>query len=222
MGIDPEELAELHPVLYHMAAEGSWPSIRRRGLLSTTSLLDLFEMGGDDRAAIEDRHRPESVAIVHADHGRAIVRDQKPLNVKILTRVLEDELTPRDWFRVLNSKVFFWLRRKRLETMMNARAYRDIPKVVLEVSTQELLAHHASHTFLAPMNTGATHPAGHRRGLTTFQRLPDYPFYERKRRGLEPAVELAVAGGVPDLADFVVRVREVRPGFEDVVLWSRK
>lgn len=44
MGVTPEELANLYPRLYHMAEPGSWESIRRYGLLSTSSLLSLFEI----------------------------------------------------------------------------------------------------------------------------------------------------------------------------------
>ena len=54
-------------------------NIRKHGLLSTTALLDLFEVRGEDRARIEERHRPECVEITHATHRRAVVRDQKSL-----------------------------------------------------------------------------------------------------------------------------------------------
>ena len=37
-----EELLSDCPTLYHMAEDRSWPSIRHRGLLSTTALLDLY------------------------------------------------------------------------------------------------------------------------------------------------------------------------------------
>ena len=39
-------ITALYPPLYHMAAEGSWPSIQRHGLLSTSALLDLYEVCG--------------------------------------------------------------------------------------------------------------------------------------------------------------------------------
>jgi hypothetical protein len=41
-----------------MAEAGSWPSIKRHGLLSTTALLDLFEIPAPDRES--DRIRPAS------------------------------------------------------------------------------------------------------------------------------------------------------------------
>jgi hypothetical protein len=49
----PERLASRYPVLFHMAEDGSWESIRERGLLSTSALLDLFEVEAEERFAIE-------------------------------------------------------------------------------------------------------------------------------------------------------------------------
>ena len=45
--LTPEYLAQRWPRLYHMAEAGSWESVKRHGLLSTTALLDLFEVSGD-------------------------------------------------------------------------------------------------------------------------------------------------------------------------------
>lgn len=61
-----EELDELlHdcPTLYHMAERGSWHSIKEHGLLSTSALLDLYEVPEPRRTEIEATHRPQSVAI---------------------------------------------------------------------------------------------------------------------------------------------------------------
>ena len=40
--MDVADLCNEYPLAYHMAALGSWPSIQRRGLLSTTALLARF------------------------------------------------------------------------------------------------------------------------------------------------------------------------------------
>jgi hypothetical protein len=48
-----EVIATRWPRLFHMAEAGSWLAIQRYGLLSTTALLDLFEITGDDRDSIE-------------------------------------------------------------------------------------------------------------------------------------------------------------------------
>ncbi len=91
-------LIRLCPRLYHMADAVSWPSIERYGLLSTTALLDLFEINGARRAQLESSRRSRPEEITHITHGRALLRDQKPLNEKKLLTALMNNLTPQDWY----------------------------------------------------------------------------------------------------------------------------
>ena len=57
------------------------------------------------------------------------------------------------------------------------------------------------------MNSGNTLPIAHPRGLRTFSKIKDYPFEERLRRGpYYTVVELAVEGGVKNIADYTIRV----------------
>ena len=44
IAMTPEDMARKYPFLYHMAELSSWPSIQRHGLLSTSALLDLYEI----------------------------------------------------------------------------------------------------------------------------------------------------------------------------------
>ena len=90
-----------------MAEFGSWPKIEERGLLSTTALLDAFEIVGEQRFKIESEWRPTSVAIEHPHHGEAIIRDQKPMTPHTLGNVLIDDVTPQQWYEFLNRKTFF-------------------------------------------------------------------------------------------------------------------
>jgi hypothetical protein len=71
VGITAEQLANFYPFIYHMAEDGSWDSIRQRGSMSTSALLDLFEIEGERRFAIESQHRPESVRLEHPNYGRS-------------------------------------------------------------------------------------------------------------------------------------------------------
>jgi hypothetical protein len=43
-GVTPKAFSELYPRLYHMAHEEAWEQIQRFGLLSTTSILKLWEV----------------------------------------------------------------------------------------------------------------------------------------------------------------------------------
>ncbi|HTD84451.1 MAG TPA: hypothetical protein VK648_11745 [Gemmatimonadaceae bacterium] len=218
-GISAAELSQKYPVLYHMAAVGSWPSITKFGLLSTTALLDLFEISGSQRAMIEESHRPGPITITHEVYGSAVIRDQKPMSDAGLVRALIGGLKPRDWYRLLNSRVFFWLKRERLLRLLGAKAYRDDSHTVLEVDTAALLARHSEHVYLCPLNSGCTKPMPFLRGADTFLRVEHYPFEYRRKRGLDPVVELSVAGGVPDISEFTNRVVEMRGDVEVKQIW---
>lgn len=218
-GVTEAELARKFRRLYHMAEDGSWASIRRHGLLSTTALLDLYGVNGDKRLALEARHRAESMPINHPTYGRAVVRDQKPMSDDALRRCLQDGLTPERWYRILNSKVFFWLTEERLERLLGAAAYADRTHDVIVLDTESLLAAHAPSVSLAPMNTGCTRPFPHKRGLRTFQALATYPYCDRRRRGLEVVIELAVEGGVRDVESHVIEVRSQKHGTKGDVIW---
>ena len=223
MSVRPEILAERHPFLYHMAQLGSWPAIERHGLLSTRALLDRFEVKGDARDRLESQHRPDSVEIAHPEHGRAVIRDQKPMSDRALLRCLRDGLTPADWYRILNEKVYFWLDRGRLDGLLAARAYRGRRQTVLTVATAELLARHGERVLLSPINSGSTVYTPQPRGRDTFLPLASYPLeaWERRRGRKHAIVELTVAYAVPDIRDLVVRVEEAGGGQPTTVLWER-
>lgn len=212
--MDPERLALRYPVLFHMAEDGSWESIRERGLLSTSALLALFEVEGEERFAIESARRPEIVELKHPEHGVALVRDNKPMQEKALERCLHG-MTPREWYEHLNWRVFFWVEQKRLLKLLGARAYRDRPHLVLEVDTAALLGRHAERVTLSSINSGATfamNPAP--RGPDTFRRISDHP------KG-KTVVELAVDYAVPDVAGFVLSVSRWHGAEKVGEVWRR-
>jgi hypothetical protein len=207
MTITIDQLTTYYPRLYHMAEKGIWPSIERHGLLSTTALLDLFEINGDLRRRIETEHRPQSVTITHPKHGNATIRDQKPMREGPLRECLQG-MTPRQWYSMLNGRVFFWVTEDRVQTLLNAKAYRDHIHTVVTVETRSLLKKYASVIALSPINSGSTIYNPRPRGPETFRSLADYPFEERRKlRGVANAVaEEAVGYAVLDLRDFVIRV----------------
>lgn len=197
--MDPERLAGRYPMLYHMAEDGSWESIRRIGLLSTSALLDRFEVEGERRYAIESTRRPEIVTLEHPELGTALVRDNKPMQEKALERCLHG-MTSCEWYEYLNRRVFFWVERKRLLRLLGARAYRDRTHLVLEVDAAAMVQRHAARVTLSPINSGATfamNPAW--RGPDTFRRIADH---SEDR----PVVELAVDYAVPDIVDLTTSV----------------
>lgn len=105
--MDVGQLASRCPVLYHMVEDGSWEGIRGLGLLSTSALLDKFEVGGALRLRNESARRPRMGAVEHPEHGRALIRDNKPMQGTVLERCLAG-MTPREWYETLNRRVFSW------------------------------------------------------------------------------------------------------------------
>jgi hypothetical protein len=208
------QLASRYPVLYHMAEDGSWEGIRGLGLLSTSALLDRFEVEGERRRRIESARRPEIEAIQHPERGRALIRDNKPMQETVLERCLAG-MAPREWYETLNRRVFFWVDRKRLLKLLGARAYRDRPHLVLELDTVELLRRHAEDVTLSAINSGATFPMNPApRGPDTFRRIGDHP------RG-KAIVELVVDYAVPEAADLTLRLSRWRGGEELEEVWRK-
>jgi hypothetical protein len=195
-----------------MAEADAWPSIQKLGLLSTTALLDRFEINGDLRRRIEEAHRPESIRITHPKHGSALIRDQKPMRESALLTCLRG-MKPREWYVMLNGQVFFWVTANRVQTLLNARAYREQEHLVITVKTAAFLDKYASQIRLSPINSGSTIYNPQPRGPQTFRSLREYPFAERRAlRGIPNAVaEITVKYSVPDLREFVSCV-ELRKG----------
>jgi hypothetical protein len=218
-----EDLVERHPLLWHMAEDGSWPGIREHGLLSTAALLDLYQVGGEQRTQIVSRRRPRSVAIKRAELPDAVVRDQKPMNDDALAKCLKDGITPERWYEILNAKTFFWVSRSRLDKLLQARAYRGKPQVVLTVLTRSLVETNRDRILLSPINSGATLYIPQARGLDTFRSMADFPYDDirKQRSGRDPIVELVVEGGVPDVAAHVMMVERV-VGAMSTIIWEQQ
>lgn len=203
-----EELITNCPTLYHMAERGSWESIKRYGLLSTSALLDHYAIQPPIRTEIESRHRPKSVEVIGAGLPRAVIRDQIPMSDAGLKRALPGRLSPADWYELLNAKAFFWLSEARLHKLTNAKAYRDREHDVLEVDTRSLIGAHRDSIWFCPINSGCTKPMPRSRDETIFARMEEYPYayWRERRRRQERVVELAVDYSVKDIRRHVKRV----------------
>ena len=203
----------LPPVAYHMAEVPNWASIQRCGLLSTSALLEAARMSGTEREQIESTWR--------RDHTRlpsgAEIRDQRPMPPSALERCLVG-MTPAEWYRLVNARVFFWFDFERLNRQRAACAHRQ--QVVLVVDVERLIARHADQITLTPINSGNARRRPATRGRATF--VPYQSFVESGWRseaeelGTKPRprshqpVELTVLDRVPDVASMLVRVVRLR------------
>jgi Family of unknown function (DUF7002) len=221
--MDPAQLASLYPTLYHMAEDGSWPSIGERGLLSTQAIIDLYQPDEQARAAMLSSVRRTKITLTSTDLGDVTIRDQLP--AKFLEKCMYDGVDPAEFLDALNSRVFFWVSLHRLERLLNARYYRNLRHTVLRVDTAALLEEYADDVQLAPYNTGSMHvPTVPKRGPGTFVNLADYPYGDwvaKRGRSGEPIVELTVKYAVPDIANFVTRVETWADGHPADLLYER-
>lgn len=203
-----EEFCAAYPRLFHMAEASMWPNIQRHGLLSTSALLDLYGVTGPERAVIESQRRPGFVTVEHGTLAPVLIRDQRPMSDATLAPVLVD-MTPAEWYALLNARVFFWVNEGRLERLL--KAYRHRENVVLVLDSAAVLAQHAAQVTLSPINSGYSLRYAQPRGRGTFLPLAEYPFKEWvKKRGLADAVaECAVLGGVTNVQKALIETRAV-------------
>ncbi|WP_421783410.1 DUF7002 family protein [Kiloniella litopenaei] len=219
-----EELIQECPSLYHMAERHSWESIQKHGLLSTSALLNMYEIVGEKRFEIEQTRRDKSILINKTGLHQAVIRDQLPMDDKGLMRALPPEISPADWYRLLNSKVFFWLTKDRLYRLTDARTYRDKEHDVLELDTRKLIEVHYHDIVLCPINSGCTKPYPANRDYDSFLPIDEYPYQhwksKRGKRG-DKAVELVVNHSVPDVTKFIRRVSVMKGTEELEVLFEK-
>lgn len=221
----PEQLVKEHPVVFHMAEDGTWPSIRTQGLLSTRALVDLYQPAFAVSEAILNTVRRSRIVLARSGLAPAVIRDQLPL--KYLEQGLTDGTTPKEYLALLNGRVFFWLTRERLSRLLRARQYRSHPHLVLCLDTAELLRCHGKNVQLAPYNTGSMlrpPPYSPRRGSDVFVDIDEYPYDRwRRQRGLrgDAVVELTVDYAVPDAAELVLRVERWEGGACTEILLKR-
>jgi hypothetical protein len=206
---------ELPDHVYHLAEASNWLSIQRHGLLSASNLLDLAGIPRIHRKRLEWRQRLQHIELPNGVQ----IRDQRPMPPTGLETCLVG-MTPAEWYRLINARVFFWLDPGRLNRQRAACEPR--PQVVLTVDTASLVARYSRHLEVTPINTGNARRRPARRGAATF--VPYIAWTksgwaseaaalgtpERSRSRL-PA-ELTVVGSVPDVMQFVVQVSELAAG----------
>lgn len=207
--MESEAFIARYPRLFHMAADGSWASIRERGLLSTQSLVELYKPSPQVRAEVLGAIRKRSYQLMAEGLPNATVRDQLPL--KFLDQCLFPGTTVQDFLDELNGRVFFHVAKERLFRLLCAKPYRAQPHDVLVLDTAEFLKVHPA-VDLAPYNTGSVHvPNMPARGAGTFVPLERYPWDSwSQRRGEKDAVVELTVRGMADVMPAVVRVEQWR------------
>ena len=182
-----------------MATADSMSQIEKYGLLSTDWILSLLEIGEEERTRLTTQRRPQMTPLNHSKYGKFTLRDQKPMRDAALATCL-DGMTISQWYATLNSRVFMWASRDRVETLLAARAYKKEDQLVLTIDARPLLEAHFKNVFLSTINSGATLYTPVRRGVQTFTELSEFPVGKAARK----IVEVTVLGGVADMRDYIL------------------
>jgi hypothetical protein len=198
-----EDLIQQYPKLYHMAEDGSWPNIQKFGLLSTSALLTKWEYTGDIRNEIECKLRDKKQPICHSLYGKAIIRDQKAMQLHRLQECIPKDMTVADWCKYINRRVFFWPDYQNLLWFLAAKEYVGKSHTVIVVDTGSLLKQYVDKITVCAINSGSTYPLKGRdrpepRDRETFKPIQDFQLYRIK--------ELAVDLGVTNIVDFILSV----------------
>ncbi len=205
----PDHLCKLHPNIYHMAEVGTWDSIRTLGLMSTSAVLEHFNLPLEDRARIESSHRPNKIKIGPSSSDCIVLRDQIPMPPERLRRALANQTTIEEWYSTINSKVFFWAQEERLYRLLNARHYRNLEHDVLTIDAGKFISAYKDSIWLCHMNSGNTFPMAVARDKSIFKRIIDYPV-NGKGNPIKKIVELTVDYKIPDIAKYVTHVRRMK------------
>jgi hypothetical protein len=208
----PEELAAMHPRLYHATDAANLDGILRHGLLSTSRILNLCGAPDEERAAFTRQRRRDRVTLEHPDGGVAVITDNSPLHEGNLARCLDDGLSVEDWCTKLNERVFFWVDERSLHRLLNAEASRQRDRVVLVFDTESLAQAYAGQIELSPINSGSSLRKPARRGHATFAPLLRQSYAEwrqlRVERGEKTTPdtikEVTVLGGIEHVERFLV------------------
>ncbi len=189
MPISRDEFTDTYPSLFHISLAQELEQVRRHGLLSTSALLDTCEIEGDKRFRIESLPRPRTITISHPVHGEFLINDQAPMNAAALQTCLVD-LSPEQWCKALNGRVFFWPTHRRLAKHLGARLGAGLSRTIFTFKTRSLLDVLDFDSFeFSAINSGNTMRKAARRGSATFLSPGDYPFQERrKHRGVGDAI----------------------------------
>ncbi len=188
--------------LYHLAEADNLMSILEHGLMSAERLLDLVGISEPERRALLRGHRPDCVRLSKS----VLIRDQRPMPPSALARALEDGLEPADWYALLNSHVFLWPDRDRMERQRQACGGR--PQALLTFDAEALLGRFGSEAFMSPINSGNARRKPARRGLETLVpycvwQQEGWPTGQRTRRPAEVLFRCPLPVQAPYLIDII-------------------
>lgn len=204
MKLNISDFVGKYPLLYHMAEDGSWASIEKNGLLSTTALLDNLGVDKKERVDIEEKIRSDTITLSRNSFGDVKIRDQKAMREGALSQSLGPGISIADWCKYINAKVFFWSNWVGLKILISANAYAGKPHIVLTVDTERLIRVYKDKIYLSSINSGSTYfrkgkNSPEKRDYGTFKRIEEFNNFQWVR-------EVCIDYSIPDISDYLVKV----------------
>jgi hypothetical protein len=210
-----EDFCERYPKLMHMAHADAWASICQLGLMSTQKIVEHLKLSPTDCERILAIHRAKPETF-----GQFVIRDQKPMSVAMLEKCLYSDTTPTHWLTLLNSKVFFWPRARRVShgdrLLRFLETYRGQPQLVLELNSVRFMNTYADRTSVCHINSGATRSICHKRGHRSFVPLAQYEWSRSNQ-----IAEVTVPHQVANVQQFADHASIIHPDGRETHIFQR-
>jgi hypothetical protein len=156
-----EEFTKKKEFLYHLTDKDNLEKIKAvKELLSTEAILNLSSLDENERNEFLSQRR-KNHEIIKVGEDRYHIRDQRPISLLNLVKCLTTGFSVKDFFRMLNNRVFFWPTLHRLNS--HYKRYSSENPVIIKVSTEELLEINP-HSEFCRLNSGATRSNSHLKG----------------------------------------------------------
>lgn len=181
----PDEFADRFPTLYHAAWPEARERIAREGLMSPLAICESLGMSAPDTEAVLTTRRAKITAL----RPDVILNDNSPLQEGPLRRALPPELSPQDWMRALNSRVFLFTKLREAEAFARAAASRDRARDIWAFDTAALARSHFDRLEITPFNTGATTRRPPLRDLSTFAKVAETDFEDWRSRRIRAGIK---------------------------------
>ena len=181
----PEEFSDRFPILYHAAWPQARERIRRDGLMSPLAICEDLGFSAAETEKVLTTRRPRITAFRHD----VILNDNSPLQDGPLRRALPPELSPEDWMRALNSRVFLFTKLREAEAFADAAASRSRARDLWAFDTATLADRYFDRLEITPFNTGATTRRPPARDLSTFAKVAETDFEEWRTRRIRTGIK---------------------------------
>lgn len=149
--MDLQLFIEKRPYLYHLTSKANFANIvREKKLYSANELIKLSEEKEHIKVKTQkrDNHYP-----ILVNGTEILLRDQRPISLKALSKCLTDGWSAGDFLMHLNERVFMWPTLDRLWRHYNRYAHES--PMILRFSTEHVFAVN-KHPKFCRLNSGAT------------------------------------------------------------------